>query len=181
MNPRNLCIVPESLLNRCSANKTGRSRVISCYSRDIGVDVYYSAITIRMMDRVMCSIMTGKVTPSVLIKLIRSQCVVAVVKRLKVLATCHEIWKAVNLVTNRPKEWTYLPPLVILVFCTCTDVREYVPHSGQEYGNVVALQTYVLHIGCAYGPTVACGGPDPRVGMKGKRLLRKRSLDVPSV
>jgi hypothetical protein len=29
---------------------------------------------------------------------------------------------------------------------------------------------YVLHIGCAYGPTVACGGTDPRVGMKGKRL-----------
>jgi hypothetical protein len=25
---------------------------------------------------------------------------------------------------------------------------------------------------CAYGPTVACGGPDPRVRMKGKRLLR---------
>jgi hypothetical protein len=24
---------------------------------------------------------------------------------------------------------------------------------------------------CAYGPTVACGGPDPRVGMKGKWLL----------
>jgi hypothetical protein len=51
-------------------------------------------------------------------------------------------------------------------------VREYVPRSGQEYGHVVALQTYVLHIGCAYGPTVACSGPDPRVGMKGKRLLR---------
>jgi hypothetical protein len=51
-------------------------------------------------------------------------------------------------------------------------MREYVPHSGQEYGHVVALQTYVLHIGCAYGPTVACGGPHPRVGMKGKRLLR---------
>jgi hypothetical protein len=51
-------------------------------------------------------------------------------------------------------------------------VREYVPRSGQEYGHVVALQTYVLHIGCAYGPTVACGGPDPRVGMKGKWLLR---------
>jgi hypothetical protein len=28
------------------------------------------------------------------------------------------------------------------------------------------------HIGCAYGPAVACGGSDPRVGMKGKRLLR---------
>jgi hypothetical protein len=25
---------------------------------------------------------------------------------------------------------------------------------------------------CAYGPIVACGGPDPRVRMKGKRLLR---------
>jgi hypothetical protein len=43
---------------------------------------------------------------------------------------------------------------------------------GQEYGHVVALQTYVLHIGCAYGPIVACGGTDLRVGMKGKRLLR---------
>jgi hypothetical protein len=31
-------------------------------------------------------------TPSVLMNLIRSQCVVAVVKRLKVLATCREIW-----------------------------------------------------------------------------------------
>jgi hypothetical protein len=38
MNPRNLCIVPESLTNRCSANRTGRSRVIFCHSRDIGVE-----------------------------------------------------------------------------------------------------------------------------------------------
>jgi hypothetical protein len=59
-----------------------------------------------------------------------------------------------------------------LVFRTRTDVQEYVPHSGLEYDHVVALQTYILHIGCAYGPTVACGGTDPRVGMKGKRLLR---------
>jgi hypothetical protein len=64
-----------------------------------------------------------------------------------------------------------LPPLVIWFF-THTDVREYVPSSGRKYSNVVVLQTYVLHIGYAYGPTVACGGPDPRVGMKGKRLLR---------
>jgi hypothetical protein len=97
--------------------------------------------------------------------------VVVVVKRLKVLATCREIWKAVSLVTNRPEKWTYLPPLVIW-FSIRTDVREYVPRSGQEYGHIVALQTYVLHIDCAYGLTVACGGPDPRVGMKGKRLLR---------
>jgi hypothetical protein len=97
--------------------------------------------------------------------------VVVVAKRLKVQATCREIWKAVSLVTNWPEEWTYLPPLVIWFF-TRTDVREYIPRNGQEYGHVVALQTYVLHIGCAYGPTVACGGPVPRVGMKGKRLLR---------
>jgi hypothetical protein len=58
-----------------------------------------------------------------------------------------------------------------LIFRTCTDVQEYVPHSEQEYDHVVTLQTYVLHIGCAYGPTVACGGTDPQVGMKGKRLL----------
>jgi hypothetical protein len=72
--------------------------------------------------------------------------VVAVVKHLKVLATCHEIWKAVSLVTNWPEECTYLPPLVIWFF-TRTDVQEYVSRSGQEYGHVVALQAYVLHIG----------------------------------
>jgi hypothetical protein len=33
-------------------------------------------------------------------------------------------------------------------------------------------KAYVLHNWCAYGPTVTCGGPVPRVGMKGKRLLR---------
>jgi hypothetical protein len=38
LNPRNLCIVPESLSHRCSANRTGRSRAISCHSRYIGVE-----------------------------------------------------------------------------------------------------------------------------------------------
>jgi hypothetical protein len=55
-------------------------------------------------------------TPSVLMNLVRSQCVVAVVKCLKVLATCREIWLAVSLVTNRPEEWTYLPPHVFASF-----------------------------------------------------------------
>jgi hypothetical protein len=55
-------------------------------------------------------------------------------------------------------------------------VWEYVPHSGQEYGHVVALQTYVLHNWCAYGPTVSCGGPVPQPGMKGKWLLRNDLL-----
>jgi hypothetical protein len=38
MNPKNLCIEPESLSNRCFANRIGRSRVISYHSRDIGVE-----------------------------------------------------------------------------------------------------------------------------------------------
>jgi hypothetical protein len=37
MDTRNLCIVPESESNRCSVNRTGRSQVISCHSRDIGI------------------------------------------------------------------------------------------------------------------------------------------------
>jgi hypothetical protein len=38
IDTRNLCIVPESLSDRCFANRTGRSRVISCHSCDIGVE-----------------------------------------------------------------------------------------------------------------------------------------------
>jgi hypothetical protein len=38
MKPRNLCNVSESLSSRCSANRTGRSRVISYHSRNIGID-----------------------------------------------------------------------------------------------------------------------------------------------
>jgi hypothetical protein len=75
--------------------------------------------------------------------------------------------------SNRTARGVDIPPTTRnLVFRTRTNVREYVPHSGQEYGHVVALQAYVLHIRCAYGPTVACGGTDPRVGIKGKRLLQ---------
>jgi hypothetical protein len=44
--------------------------------------------------------------------------------------------------------------------------------ADRNTGFVVALQTYVLHNWCAYSPTVACGGPAPRSGMKGKWLLR---------
>jgi hypothetical protein len=40
-------------------------------------------------------------------------------------------------------------------------VWECVLQGRQEYDHVVTLQTYVLHNWCAYGPAVACGGPDP--------------------
>jgi hypothetical protein len=94
--------------------------------------------------------------------------VVAMVKLLKVLAIYRELWES-GKPSNRLTQGVDMRNLV---FRTRTDVREYVPHSGQEYDHVVALQAYVLHIGCAYGPIVACGGTDPRVGMKVKRLLR---------
>jgi hypothetical protein len=75
--------------------------------------------------------------------------------------------------SNQSARGVDIPPTTRnLVFRIGTNMREYVPHSGQEYDHVVALQTYVLHIGCAYGPIVACGGTYPLVGMKGKRLLR---------
>jgi hypothetical protein len=45
---------------------------------------------------------------------------------------------------------------------------------GQPGVRVCSRATAVrpAHIGCAYGPAVACGGPDPQPGMKGKRFLR---------
>jgi hypothetical protein len=94
--------------------------------------------------------------------LIRSQCVVAVVKHLKILAICRELWVS-GKPSNRSARGVDIPPPTTrnLVFCTCIDMQEYIPHSGQEYGHVIALQAYVLHIGCAYGPTVACGGTHP--------------------
>jgi hypothetical protein len=65
------------------------------------------------------------------------------------------------------------PTTCNLVFpVTRFDVWEYVLPGNQEYDRVVALQTYVLHIGCACGPAVAYGGSDPRVRKKGKWLLR---------
>ena len=56
----------------------------------------------------MFDIMTFGETPSVLLNLLRSRCVVVLVKFLNVLATCHKIWYAVSLVTDWTGEWIYL-------------------------------------------------------------------------
>jgi hypothetical protein len=71
-----------------------------------------------------------------------------------------------------------IPPTtrILVLPVTRFDVWEYVLLGNQEYGHVVALQAYILHFGSVYGPAVACGGSDPRVGMKGKRLLRNDPL-----
>jgi hypothetical protein len=65
--------------------------------------------------------------------------VVAVVKHLKVLATCRELWES-GKPSNRSARGVDIPPTTRnLVFHARTGVREYVPHSGQEYGHVVVL------------------------------------------
>jgi hypothetical protein len=92
--------------------------------------VYIFVTTIRMTDGVVIMIHDLSKNPVCVDEnLIRSQCVVAVVKRLKILATCREIWYAVSLVTDRPEEWTYPPPLIIWFFAhasTCGSMF----HSG---------------------------------------------------
>jgi hypothetical protein len=103
-------------------------------------------------------------TPSVLMNLIRSQCVVVRVKRLKVLATCRELW-----VSGKPSSQSArgvdIPPTTCICFFwllmfnwgnTCCK-------GNQKYGF------------CSRATNV-CGGSDPRVGMKGKRLLRNDPL-----
>jgi hypothetical protein len=45
--------------------------VISYHSRDIGIGCLHTAITIRITDRVMCSILERKDTPSVLMNLVK--------------------------------------------------------------------------------------------------------------
>jgi hypothetical protein len=55
-------------------------------------NVYIPVIIIRMTDGNYVRYHSRDDTSSVLLNLIRSQRMVAVVKRLKVLATCREIW-----------------------------------------------------------------------------------------
>jgi hypothetical protein len=84
MNPRNLCIVPESISNRCSANRIGRSRVIPYHSRDIGVECLLFCNHYKDDGRGHVQYHDSERLPHL--------CVVVVAKRLKVLATCREIW-----------------------------------------------------------------------------------------
>jgi hypothetical protein len=61
--------------------------------------------------------------------------------------------------SNQSARGVDIPPTTRnLVFRTHTDVLEFCSTQRIE---VRSLVTYVLHIGCAYGPTVACGGSNP--------------------
>jgi hypothetical protein len=106
--------------------------VIASHSRAYrSCNVYIPAITIRIMDGVVIMIHDhGKDPVCVDKNLIRSQCVVAVIKHLKVLATCRESWVS-GKPSNRSARGVDIPPTTRnLVFRTHTDVREYVLHSG---------------------------------------------------
>jgi hypothetical protein len=86
MKPRNLCNVSESLPSRCSANRTGRSRVISCHSRDIGVDCLLFCNHYKDDGRGHVRIMTREVTPSMLIK----------VDKVEVCGSCGQVFESTS-------------------------------------------------------------------------------------
>jgi hypothetical protein len=73
-------------------NRTGKSRVISCHSRDIGVACFQFCNHHKDDGQGHVRYHDLWFTLSVSIKALRSKCVVVVAKLLKVLATCHEIW-----------------------------------------------------------------------------------------
>jgi hypothetical protein len=76
-----------------------------------------------------------------------------------------------NMVSGKPstrlaRQVGALPPLDFYFMFTRTDGWEYVLHGRQEYGFCSrATDVCPAHIGCAYGPAVACGGPDPQPGI----------------
>jgi hypothetical protein len=99
-------------------------------------------------------------TPSVLMNLIRSQCVVVWVKRLKVLATYRELWVSGKPSSQLDRRVDIPPTTCIWFFWLLGSTGEIrVARATRNTGLVVALQTYVLHFGSAYVPAVACGGP----------------------
>jgi hypothetical protein len=66
--------------------------VIACHSRDTGVARLPFCNHYKDDGQGHVLYHDLKFTLSILIKVIRSKCVVVVAKRLKVLATCREIW-----------------------------------------------------------------------------------------
>ena len=77
--------------------------MIACHSRVLYESIVYLAvINIRTIDGVVFDILTLCETPSVLMNLLRSRCVVVPVKFLKVL------WYTASLVADWTGEWIYL-------------------------------------------------------------------------
>jgi hypothetical protein len=73
-------------------NRTGKSRVISCHLRNIGVACLQFSNHYKDDGQGHVLYHDLRITLSILIKVLRSKCVVVVAKLLKVLVTCREIW-----------------------------------------------------------------------------------------
>jgi hypothetical protein len=82
------------------------------------------------------------------------------VKRLKVLATCRELWVSGKPSSQSAEEWTYLPPHI---FGSSDYLIRHVGIRVEGQPGVWscsrATNIRPAHIGSAYGPAVACGGP----------------------
>jgi hypothetical protein len=64
---------------------------------------------------------------------------------------------------------------------TRTDVWEYVLQGRQEYGFCSrATDVCPVHIGCAYGPVVVCGGLSTRRNER-QTVASERPVGIPSV
>jgi hypothetical protein len=86
------CIVPSPYHLDALLKRTGKSRVISCHSHDLGVACLLFCNHYKDDGQGHVLYHDLRITLSVLIKVLRSKCVVVVAKSLKVLATCREIW-----------------------------------------------------------------------------------------
>jgi hypothetical protein len=91
-----------------------------------------------------------------------------------------------NMVSGKPSNQSArqvdIPPTTRSLFYVHTH-RHVGVCSARQIGirdHVVALQTYVLHNWCAYGPAVACGGLSTTRNER-QTVASERSLDVPSV
>jgi hypothetical protein len=73
-------------------NRTGKIRVISYHSRDIGVACLQFCNHYKDDGQGHVLYHDLRIMLSVLIKVLRSKCEVVVAKHLKVLAICREIW-----------------------------------------------------------------------------------------
>jgi hypothetical protein len=112
-------------------------------------------------------------TPSVLLNWIRSQCVVVRVKRLKVLATCRELW-----VSGKPSSQSArgvdIPPTTCIWFfwLLMFDWGNTCCKGNQEYGFCSRATDVCPALWECVCSCSRLWWTCPRVGMKGKRLLR---------